>query len=85
MTEARPGCAPGRDRGYPAAMQSPEQLAWFRSLSPGERLRLTLELCEYADAFLERLTKEDREKRLAVAALRHRESNDALLEALRGK
>ena len=64
-------------------MQSAEQLAWFRSLSPGERLRVTLELCEADDEFLARLTKEDREWRLADAALRHRESNDALLEALR--
>lgn len=66
-------------------MQSREQLAWFRSRTPAERLRITLELCEGADEFLASLTKEDREKRLAIAVLRHRESNDALLEALRGQ
>jgi hypothetical protein len=66
-------------------VQSREQLDWFRSLTPGERLRLTFELCASADDALARLPREERGKRLAVAARRHRESNDALIEALRGK
>jgi hypothetical protein len=64
-------------------VQSREQLEWFRSLTPGGRLRLTFELCEFADRMLASMSPEEREKRLRIAVLRHRESNDALLEALR--
>jgi len=64
-------------------MQSEEQLAAFRRMTPEERWAITRELMDFAWRYLMTLTAEDRERRLEAARRQHRLSNEALAEALK--
>jgi hypothetical protein len=60
----------------------PEQIEEYRRMTVAERLRLTIELTEFAKAALAALPPEERERRLRVILEQKRASNDALLRGL---
>ena len=64
-------------------MLSKERLEAYRRMTPEERWRETSALMVYAWEALLQLPFEERERRLAVARLQHRLSNDAMAEAMK--
>ncbi len=63
-------------------MLSPADIERYRRMTIGERLRETFELCAFADAALEALPPEERDRRLAILRRQHAESNDELARRL---
>ncbi len=63
-------------------MLSQEQLERYRRITPGERLRLSMELTTSDLRFLESLPPEEGTRRWGFILRRHKEGNQRLFEAL---
>lgn len=64
-------------------MQSPAQIEHFRRLSPGERLRLSMDLARWDLEFLDSLPPEEGRRRWELMLRQRRESSRSLEEAFR--
>ncbi len=63
-------------------MLSRETIAWYRRMTPGERLTLTLQACRESQPYLLHGSPEIVERRFALLRQQNDERNHALLEAL---
>ena len=62
-------------------MLSQEQLARYRAMTPGERLKVSMELAESDLRFLDSLSPEEGRRRWDLILRQHEESNQRMLEA----
>lgn len=63
-------------------MLSQEQLERYRRMTPGERLRVSMEMTRWNLAFLDTLPPEEARRRWKIILQQHREGNQRLAEAL---
>jgi hypothetical protein len=63
-------------------MLRPADIERYRRMTPAERLRETFELCAFADAALDALPPDERDRRLAILRRQHAESNAVLARRL---
>lgn len=64
-------------------MHSREQIEAFRRMTPEERWKITAQLMEFAWRSLLELDPAERERRLELARMQHRLSNEAIVDALK--
>ena len=65
-------------------MLSQEQIALYRKMTPGERLKVSMELTAFDLRFLNSLPPEEGLRRWGFLRRRHEEGNRRLLESLGG-